>query len=51
MYKIIFNDVYPRCLATNLTEAECKEKLIELRKAYPNCDIRAFTIDGDSCYW
>lgn len=51
MYKIIFNDVYPRCLAANLTEEECKEKLIELRKEYLNCDIQAFTMDGDSCYW
>lgn len=50
-YKIILNDIYPQCLAYNLTEQECIEKLNELRKKHPNQDIRAFTIDGDSCYW
>ena len=50
-YKIILNDIYPQCLAYNLTKQECIEKLDELRKKYPNQDIRAFTVDGDSCYW
>lgn len=50
-YKIILDDVYPHCLAFNLTEEQCKEQIIFFRNKYPGMDIRVFTVDGDSIYW
>lgn len=50
-YKIIMNDIYPQCLASNLDEEQCKEQVLKLRSEHPGMDIRVFTMDGDSVYW
>ena len=53
MYKIILDDVFPQCLAYDITADECKEKLVKFREEMPKMasSIRAFTVDGDSVYW
>lgn len=53
MYKIILDDVFPQCLAYDITADECKEKLAKFRKEMPKMasSIRAFTVDGNSVYW
>lgn len=53
MYKIILDDVFPQCLAYDITADECKEKLAKFREEKPKMAlyIRAFTVDGDSVYW
>lgn len=53
MYKIILDDVFPQCLAYDVTADECKEKLAKFREEMPKMasSIRAFTVDGDSVYW
>lgn len=51
MYKIILNDVYPQCCASNLTEDEAKEKVKNLRAERPKLEFHVFTMDGDSTYW
>lgn len=53
MYKIILDDVFPQCLAYDITADECKEKLAKFREEKPKMasSIRAFTVDGDSVYW
>lgn len=50
-YKIILNDIYPQCLASNLSEEQCRKRVFELRGEHPGMDIRVFTMDGDSVYW
>ncbi len=50
-YKIILNDIYLQCLASNLNEEQCRKQVFELRSKYPGMDIRVFTMDGDSVYW
>lgn len=50
-YKIILDDVYPRCIAYNLTEEEAKNQVAQLRKENPKYDFYVFTMDGDSTYW
>ena len=50
-YKIILNDIYPQCLASNLNEEQRRKQVSELRSEYPGMDIRVFTMNGDSVYW
>jgi len=50
-YKIILNDVYPQCLASDLNEEQRKEQVLKLRSEHPGMDICVFTMDGDSVYW
>ena len=50
-YKIILDDIYPHCIAYNLTEEEAKHQVAQLRKEHPNYDFYVFTVDGDSTYW
>lgn len=50
-YKIILDDIYPQCIAYNLTAEEAKNQVEQLRKEHPKCDFYVFTMDGDSIYW
>ena len=50
-YKIILNDIYPQCLASDLNEEQCRKQVVKLRDERPGMDIRVFTMDGDSAYW